>query len=181
MTLRCIDHLIQEHRLILRAVYVLDAMADKAKDGMPPVEDVEMLLGFFRRFVDDHHQHKEEAFLFPVLRNTELGKSNTPLTRMAFEHEQERSIVEGLENALRTRNSSDFSYFGHRMAAVLSSHIYKEDNILFALANNAISAEDDARVLDQMTKLNETLRPEVYTELAQTVTQLEWKYLGRAA
>src|SRR5690349_18890518 len=123
MPLTCTDHLIQEHRLILRAVYVLEAMADQAHSGnMPADDDVAKLLDFLKRFADDHHQGKEEAVLFPCLREAADGPSNA-LRLMMFEHEQERSLVRGLEDALHTHKNEDFAYYGGRLAEILSTHI----------------------------------------------------------
>jgi hemerythrin-like domain-containing protein len=182
MTLRCTDHLIQEHRIILRAIFVLYAMADRAKESrMPDAEDIESLLNFFRRFADDHHQCKEETVLFPELRNTDAGKTKGPLGQMMFEHDQERSLVEGLENALRTKNAADFFYYGDRLAGVLSTHIYKEDNILFDLVEKTITKEADARLAQEMEKFDLSTQPGLVDGLKHEVTRLEWKYLGKAA
>ncbi len=183
MILRCTDHLILEHRVILRAIYVLEAMADRAKKGnLPEAMDVERLLWFFRRFGDGHHQAKEETVLFPALRNTDAGRKGGPLQRMMFEHEQERSLLEGLEESLRTRNPIDFAYFGHRLADVLTTHIYKEDNILFDFARSSISPEMDARLLKEMERFDEeSLGADMHREMDHTVLELERKYLNKAA
>src|SRR5262245_59155062 len=119
MSLRCTDHLVQEHRLILRSVYVLQAMAEQAGKGlMPDHEDVDKLLQFLKRFADDHHQGKEEAVLFPCLREASEGPNNA-LRRMMCEHEQERSLVGGLEDALHTQKNEDFAYYAGRLAEIL--------------------------------------------------------------
>jgi hemerythrin-like domain-containing protein len=182
MALRCTDHLIQEHRLILRAVYVLKAMADQASElKMPSQQDVEKLIEFFRRFADDHHQAKEEAVLFPALRHSELSRTNGPLRHMMFEHEQERSLVGGLEDALRTRNHQDFAYYGRRMSTILSNHIFKEDHILFDLVEKAITKDADEKLIEEMVHFDEPFRLGCYDDLVRTVNELEWKYLGKAA
>ena len=181
MSLSCTDHLIQEHRLILRSVYVLQAMADQARAGkMPADEDVAKLLDFLKRFADDHHQGKEEAVLFPCLREASEGPSNA-LRMMMFEHEQERSLVGGLEDALRTHKNEDFAYYGGRLAEILSTHIYKEDNILFSLVERTISKEVDARVAREMVAYDESLPAAKREEMNRVVNDLEWKYLGKAA
>jgi hemerythrin-like domain-containing protein len=181
MSLSCTDHLIQEHRLILRSVYVLEAMADQAREGrMPADEDVDKLVDFLKRFADDHHQGKEEAVLFPCLRETSDGPNNA-LRMMMFEHEQERSLVVGLEDALRTRKNEDFAYYGARLSEILSTHIYKEDNILFSLVERTISKEVDARVVREMTAYDESLPAATREEMNRVVNDLEWKYLGKAA
>ena len=181
MSLSCIDHLLQEHRLILRAVYVVKAMAEQAEQfKLPEAEDVEELLRFFHHFADEHHQTKEESILFPSLRIATEGKINAPVKQMAFEHEQDRSLIRGLQDAIRTRNHADFAYFGNRLAEVLSNHIYKEDNILFYFAQKAIALDMDRDLVQQMEAFDRTLRPGVQDEWAQTVNRLEWKYLGKS-
>ena len=178
----CTDLLTQEHRLILRAVYVLEAMAERAQHGaMPEVPDVESLLVFFRRFADDCHQAKEESVLFPALRAAENSDTDRALHRMMFEHEQERSLVVGLEDALRTHKNEDFAYYGLRLAEILSTHIYKEDNILFTLVERTISKEVDARVVREMTAYDESLPAATREEMNRVVNDLERKYLGKAA
>jgi len=156
-------------------------MADQASAGkMPAEEDVNKLLDFLKRFADDHHQGKEEAVLFPCLREANAGPSNA-LRMMMFEHEQERSLVLGLEDALRTRKNEDFAYYGGRLAEILSTHIYKEDNILFTLVERTISKEVDDRVLREMTAYDESLPTATREEMNRVVNDLEWKYLGKAA
>jgi hemerythrin-like domain-containing protein len=182
MALKCVDSLIQEHRLILRAVYVLEAMADRAKNRQMPAEiDVDRLLLFFRRFADAHHQAKEECVLFPALRRKPDTPAEGALHRMMFEHEQERSLIEGLEDALRTRKDSDFSYYGRRLADILGNHIYKEDRILFALVERSITTDDDAVLADEMAAFDRDLQSGSHEEMHRLVTDLERKYLGRAA
>lgn len=181
MSLSCIDHLIQEHRLILRSVYVLQAMAEQAHTGkMPADEDVDKLLDFLKRFADDHHQGKEEAVLFPCLRQATTGPSNA-LRMMMFEHEQERSLVRGLEDATRTHKNEDFAYYGGRLAEILSTHIHKEDHILFTLVERTISKDTDAQVTQEMSAYDESLPPATREEMNRIVNDLEWKYLGKAA
>ncbi len=182
MSLGCIDHLLREHRLILRAVYVVKSMAEQAEEQkLPEPDDVEALLSFFRLFADEHHQTKEESILFPSLRTATAGKTNAPLDQMVFEHEQERSLIQGLEDALRTRKHSDFAYFGNRLADVLGNHIYKEDHILFDLVERTLSAPQDCEVVRQMEEFDRTLPPKLLQEWGQTINRLEWKYLNKVA
>jgi hemerythrin-like domain-containing protein len=156
-------------------------MADQAREGrMPADEDVDKLLDFLKRFADDHHQGKEEAVLFPCLREASEGPSNA-LRMMMFEHEQERSLVGGLEDALRTHKHEDFAYYGGKLAEILSTHIYKEDNILFTLVERTISKDVDARVVREMTAYDESLPAATREEMNRVVNDLEWKYLGKAA
>jgi hemerythrin-like domain-containing protein len=59
-----------EHKHILRALYVLEQMAICADAGQSiDDQDVEQILEFLKTFADEHHQGKEEAILFPAMVN----------------------------------------------------------------------------------------------------------------
>ena len=109
--MKCTDLLTQEHKTILRALDILDHMAARIKGDQPlAVEDVETILHFLRAFADNQHQAKEESALFPELLRTSAA-NGPPLRQMIFEHDQERSLVEGLEDSLRTKRGMEFVHF----------------------------------------------------------------------
>ena len=92
--MKCTDLLIQDHKAILRALNVLEAMAlHVERDQSVDDEDVETILRFLRTFADDHHQTKEESALFPELRRSCVA-GEPSVRHMLFEHDQERSLVE---------------------------------------------------------------------------------------
>ena len=60
------EFLIKEHKLILRALDVLDAMsASIEKTETVGHPDIDKILDFLRWFADAHHQAKEETICFP--------------------------------------------------------------------------------------------------------------------
>jgi hemerythrin-like domain-containing protein len=181
MTLRCTDLLRGEHKLILRAAYVLEAMAGQVPaDGEPNLRDVQTLLMFLRKFADNHHQGKEETVLFPALRRFELPATG-PLRHMMFEHEQDRSLIDGIEDAVLSHHGANFVYYAKRLANILTTHIYKEDHILFDLAATVLTKEDDARLEREMARFDEDLDAQTREMLMESLTRLEWKYLGKTA
>jgi len=182
MTLHSTENLMSEHKLMLRAIYVLKAMADRIeeKKEVRP-EDVEKLLDFLKKFGDEHHQCKEESILFPALRKVRSGTIDPALHQLMFEHEQERSLVEGLQDALRTKKGSDFVLFANQLAEILDDHIYREDHVLFNLVDRVINPEEDLRLEFEMTEFDNGVRPQVQRELIHSLNQLEQKYLGKAA
>jgi hemerythrin-like domain-containing protein len=169
------DLLVQEHKIILRALDVLNHMAARI-DNEQPVEaqDVETLLRFLRAFADDHHQAKEESALFPELMRTSAA-SQPGLRQMIFEHDQERSLVEALENSLRTKQGKDFVHFANRLIGLIRTHIHKEDNILFDIVDHALSPQQDEQIAAELQKF--PLDSALMTDLRR----LEWTYLRRAA
>src|SRR6266511_1663003 len=173
--MKCTDLLIQDHKIILRALDILDHMAVRVENDQPVESaDVESILRFLLTFADDYHQMKEESALFPELMRTSAAQEG-PLRQMLFEHDQERSLVEGLEDALYTKKGAEFVYFANRLTALLRNHIRKEDDIVFEIVERALSSEQDEKVTEQFNKfeINERLQKELH--------RLEWKYLNRAA
>jgi hemerythrin-like domain-containing protein len=139
-----------------------------------PEEDVVTLLRFLRGFADEHHQAKEEFVLFPQLRRGS-SEQERPLRQMLFEHDQERSLVEGLEDSLYTKKGIEFVHFANRLTALIRNHIYKEDNILFDIVDRSLSAEQDEDVVAEFSKFH--IDPSFLADLRC----LEWKYLRKAA
>ena len=125
------DLLSQDHKFILRSLDVLEEIAARVHTGdTMNSEDVEFILNFLRVFEDEHHQTKEESALFPeLMRCAEFEQKN--LRQMLFEHDQERSLVDGLEEAIRTEKGMDFIRYTHRLCSILRNHIYKEEHLLF--------------------------------------------------
>jgi hemerythrin-like domain-containing protein len=173
--MKCTDLLVQDHKTILRALSVLEAMASQVeKDQSIDEEDVETILRFMRAFADDHHQTMEESALFPELRRSCVAEE--PAVRhMLFEHDQERSLVEALEDSLRTKKGPQFVQFAHRFVALIRNHIYKEDYILFAIVERNLSPEQDERVVAEFEKF------EIDLGYLADLRRLEWKYLRKAA
>ena len=173
--MKCTDLLTQEHKTILRALDILDHMAARIAEDQPlAVEDVETILRFLRAFADNQHQAKEESALFPELLRTSAA-NDAPLRQMIFEHDQERSLVEGLEDSLRTKRGMEFVHFANRLTGLIRTHIRKEDNILFPMAERCLSPEQDERVTTELNKF------EVDVAFLADLRRLEWTYLRSVA
>ena len=173
--MKCTDLLTKEHKVILRALDILDHMAARIAENQPvPVADVETILRFLRAFADNQHQAKEESALFPELLRTSAA-NEPPLRQMVFEHDQERSLVEGLEDSLRTKQGKEFVHFANRLTGLIRTHIHKEDHILFPIAERCLSPEQDERVTAELNKF------EVDAPFLADLRRLEWTYLRRVA
>jgi hemerythrin-like domain-containing protein len=101
--------------------------------------------------------------------------SEARLRQMIFEHDQERSLVEGLEDALRTKKGVEFVLFANRLSALIRTHIHKEDTVLFEMAERCLSAAQDERVVAGLEEFQ--IDPSIVADLHR----LESTYLTRAA
>lgn len=135
-------------------------------------DDATTLLRFLRMFADEHHHVKEEGVLFPEVMRTSEAQGG-PLRHLLFEHSQERSLVEGLEDALHIGKSSDFVLFANRLTDRVRNHIQKEDGILFPIIEVLISSQLDEKVSSEFEKFQ--LDPGLLDDLRR----LEAKYLRK--
>jgi hemerythrin-like domain-containing protein len=173
------NFLIQEHKLILRALDVLDAMsASVEKNGTVESFDVGKILDFLRWFADAHHQAKEETILFPALESAAASQRRS-VEHMTLEHDQERALIEEMEKDLRLANLSEFVACANRLSSTLRNHIYKEDRILFETADAVLSPQEDDAAFERLCRFDTVSDKQALEERLRELRSLEWKYLGR--
>jgi hemerythrin-like domain-containing protein len=171
----------QEHKLILRALDVLDCMAESAeKHGNIHHGDIGFMLDFLRWFADAHHQMKEETILFPALKHAAEAQ-NRPVKHMMLEHEQERGLIERIETAVRMASIPDFASSIEKLSSILRNHMYKEDQILFEVTREAIKGGADDELLAQLGRFETAVDKEILAEKLDRLRSLEWKYMRRAS
>jgi hemerythrin-like domain-containing protein len=103
---------------------------------------------FLRGFADRCHHHKEEQLLFPALAEKGVPTEGGPIAVMLHEHDQGRAHIRAMGAALERYQAGDRKAVQDLAAAatgytqLLRAHIWKEDNVLFQMANQALSAEE---------------------------------------
>jgi len=149
----------EEHRVIERMLRVLDLANEKVlKGGEVPVELYEKAVDFIRVFADRCHHGKEEETLFPLVEQRGIPK-NGPTHVMRTEHEQGRSIAKALEEAVERYKKSDAGAkeaiveYARSYGRLLSQHIWKEDNVLYPLADGVLKYSDRAELVQRFEKV----------------------------
>ncbi|NLV92714.1 MAG: hypothetical protein GX030_10040 [Firmicutes bacterium] len=165
------DILRQEHRQIKRVLRILDCAAAKVRAG----EEVDLDLlrqgvKFAREYADMFHHGKEEELLFPRLREKGLPPGG-PVDVMIREHVMGRdyvgeidtilnTIVKGEGEDIATEDREELADAILRYTAHLSRHIQKEDMILFNIADQMLSGEEDAKLHREFTAADVDLMSE---------------------
>jgi len=151
--MKATEILIHEHELILRGVAVLERMARRANAGRNlPADDARSIIEFIRTFADGCHHAKEEGVLFPAMRAAGVPGQGGPIGVMLHEHELGRESVRAMDEAVQGFGSDPaapgaFAGAALAYASLLSSHIFKENNVLFRMADNVIPASQDAALV----------------------------------
>ena len=139
-----------EHRVIERVLAALEKLTEKPATEF--LERWKKALDFIRHFADQCHHFKEEKVLFPALEQHGIPNEGGPIGMMLLEHEEGRSYVRAMFDALGKIEAGDPSAQAalfenaKRYLRLLREHIQKEDDILFRMADEVI-ADDEQRQL----------------------------------
>ncbi|MFW6067470.1 MAG: hemerythrin domain-containing protein [Myxococcota bacterium] len=144
------DILRREHDLITRALDVLRGVSD-APDAPGAQHAAERLVAFFRDFADGAHHAREEGALFPALQSRGLPREGGPVGCMLREHDEGRRLVGHMarcvEVGLVDRESREaFREAARDYAILLGQHIFKENHVLFDMADRVLPPELAARL-----------------------------------
>jgi hemerythrin-like domain-containing protein len=167
----------EEHRVIERVLAALEKASNRLSRG----QDVYLrfFIGttvFCKGFVDACHHQKEEGVLFQALIENGLSKESGPVAVMLTEHEVGRDLSQRIRQAAERMQAGDAqkrdaliqvatSYINH-----LRHHIYKEDHILFPLADKVIPPEQQQQIMEGFS----------YFERDPTGEDMHEKYYGLA-
>ena len=135
-----------EHRVIERVLSALEELTRLPVSGS--LERWQKALEFFRHFADQCHHFKEEKVLFPAMEAHGIPGEGGPIGMMLAEHEEGRAHVRFMSAAVEQfamgRTVSEESLLSHARAdlILLREHIQKEDDILFRMADEVMTAEE---------------------------------------
>lgn len=149
---RATQNLENDHQNILKLIEAMEAMT---KISEPNISHLEEVVALIKQFADGLHHAKEETLLFPLMAEKGFSMQQGPVAVMLMDHDQGRAFVKGMaENIQMYKNgvSDSLPLIYENMlgyAELLTSHIAKENNILFHMADNVFSLDNQRSLLDQ--------------------------------
>ena len=154
------ENLMKEHQLILKYVDLMERYAEfglKNLNGPFLFEKAGCFIQFIHEFADDFHHAKEEDILFRYLDVPGVLTHCNPVPQMLFEHNKAREFVRNMENALQTKDINMLVLNAEQYAKLLKEHIYKEDNILYPMAERGLSDDAKSSLLREYTDTDNRL------------------------
>lgn len=142
------ETLVHEHKIIRHVLAAANREADRVEAGEVDTAKLERILDFLRNFADRCHHAKEERLLFERMKARGLPAKSGPIAVMMAEHEAGRAHIRAVAEALPKAASGDAAarklLAGHLRGYVelLDAHIFKEDQVLYPIANQILTAED---------------------------------------
>jgi hemerythrin-like domain-containing protein/uncharacterized protein (DUF2249 family) len=137
-----------EHALILEALEAVERKLSALEAGAAPDRAYfEKAVQFLRGFADQCHHGKEENLLFKRMVDRGFPRQAGPIAVMLSEHETGRAFIRGIAEgaaALGTDPGATQKVIenGRGYIGLLRAHIDKENHILFPMADNVLTPED---------------------------------------
>ncbi len=148
--------LMEEHRLLLKFSRELKEVMEKLKN-FKDFDEVKESIAVIEHIIlhlkdSESHYLREENVLFPIL---EKHGVTQPPAIMWMEHDKIREIKKGIYAVFDNKEKSGFKEFVENLLKgsselfdMLSSHFYKENNILFPLSLRIFSDEEWNEVMN---------------------------------
>ena len=180
--------LVDEHRLILRMLAVLERNAALTAAGR--YRNYQFYLDavdFIRNYADRFHHAKEEDVLFTALVANGMPRENSPVAAMLLEHENGREFVRAMEAAawrgLTGEPGQDEAIAANARGylELLREHIAKEDDILYPLAERVLPEEVRDGILTGYAAAEEKAPADFSDRYRQLVGRYEAEAVAAAA
>ena len=158
---------------------VIDEIYNMSEQGKKfPIADCLAIIEFLQGYADKFHHGKEEDLLFPNMVKRGIPSEGGPIGVMLQEHDLGRSIVRSMKKFTsdyteEVTNYTQFITDGKAFIDLLRKHIYKEDNILYNMADQALTDSDQIELLGQYKTVDNSREME-YIKMVET---LKMKYL----
>lgn len=175
------DELKQEHRVIERILTVIETAAERQKSGrdLPP-DFFPRVVDFVRNFADRCHHGKEEENLFVAMEKHGIPGHDGPIGVMLVEHDRGRAYMKEVDQASKRLAAGDAAALKIAIqnavgySGLLRDHIYKEDNILYHMADQVLTAADQEALSRKFEEVEiERIGPGKHAEYVKLVEDLE--------
>ena len=162
------ERLVEEHRLIKRLINVLERAVNKLKNNEEVAPAVfKQAVDFIRNFADKFHHAKEEDLLFKDLCSDEVEMHCNPTEQMRYEHDLGRGFVKGMIEALDKEDRNKLIENEREYCGLLRDHIYKEDNILYTMADESLSDKTQKSLVIKFKKIESKTSIKKYLDFAK--------------
>ena len=158
--MKATEELLKEHTAIMLMLDIMEKVSVRIEGATRvPQEHVVQMLDFLRTFADGCHHSKEEECLFPALEAVGIPRERGPIGVMLSEHELGRKHVNGMSGALSGLQGGDgtasaaFVSEARAYINLLRMHIYKENNILFPMADLRLTEIQQSELLNAFERI----------------------------
>ena len=146
----------EEHQNILKAIdMLLKECNDLEKGKEIDLDFFNRAIEFIRGYADRFHHAKEEDILFVALAGDNIEMRCNPTEQMIYEHGLGRNFIKELEIGVNNKNKDKIIKNSRSYAQLLQEHIFKEDNILYPMADKALTKDIEKAMLGKFKEVEQ--------------------------
>lgn len=169
-----------DHVNILRLIDVMEKMILVKSVN---TDHFEKTITLIKSYADGFHHAKEENLLFPLMVKKGYSTEQGPIAVMLHDHAEGRDYVKAMTEGIsgyKKGNEAALAKIYENMQGyiiLLRNHIAKENNVLFRMADNALSENDQQELLKEFAKVeNEGVCGGVLKDCIAAIEKLESAY-----
>lgn len=175
-----IEHLVEEHRIIAKAVSVTQEFLTEIKSGTSiRPKRYWMLIDFWSTFADIVHHGKEEQVLFPAIeQHGGSSKFGDTIDQLVEEHMQLLGYISNLRRTAKPMFTGDKTARKQVIRCLkdyvklTAPHIQLEDTELFPAAATLIPEKEMARLAKEFKAMDTRTRPQVHSHYERLLENL---------
>lgn len=171
------QELMNEHQLILKYLDLIDRYIEFNEGNTDEnllLEKAQDFISFIQEFADTYHHAKEEDILFKYLQKPGVLSHCNPLPVMLSEHEQGRMYLQNMKDATTNANMESLCNNARGYSQLLKQHIFKENNVLYPMAEEGISDDDKIAIEKEYKQIEEKLnKQKIWNEFEEKYSELE--------
>ena len=175
-----IRELKHDHHVIQQVVAGMSAVAELLDSGKRVDPSVLAdLVQFLRVFADQCHHQKEEQHLFPLLATKDNGSARRELESLEREHRSAKQLVGRLAKVATVYiyNPTAVRYrvidLLEQLVELYPAHIWKEDFLLFPLAQQNLSPAEQQILEDRFEDVEREVGEDVHAGFEMLARKLE--------
>lgn len=150
-----------EHKNILAVIDSLLRECDSIESGNKIDKNFfKKAIGFIEGYADKFHHAKEEDILFVELCKDEVQMHCNPTQQMLHEHDLGRNFIKELKKGIEKDNKDKIIENARGYAHLLKDHIFKEENILYPMADESLSPSIKNDILNKFKEVEMELDKE---------------------
>jgi len=157
-----IKHLSADHKLVLKGLRRLENYLENYQTGSN-LKKAKYLLDTMKEEMNSHFR-KEEEIIFPVLNrhferalkkiDKDIRPKGGPVNVMLLEHKSMRMMIQNLERAIENEKNNEISGSITQFGALVRSHIFREENVLYVVADAKLKEKIKAKIAKRLFMLS---------------------------
>lgn len=157
-----------EHRHIIKMLDLMEKEARELSSGGAFKKSFwTKAADFLRHYADKFHHAKEEDLLFAELNRNMHKMHCCPMEQMVFEHNEGREHVGAMLRALESDDGAGVAEHAKGFSALLRDHIFKEDNILYPMAEDILDEAAKEEMLKKFSQFDRAVEDKYLSVIAE--------------